>query len=58
MLLLLIIPLALLFWYLAVRTRQTHACPECGEVIMVEQMSATRCNTCGALLSGKVETDG
>jgi len=42
-----------LMYYLAVRSRKTYKCPECGESIKVEHMETTRCGTCGSLLKRK-----
>jgi len=50
LLLLLLIPLAVLFYYLAVRSRRSYQCPECGEEIRVEYLNAKRCGMCGAPL--------
>lgn len=47
---LLIIPLAILLYYLAVRSRKTYRCPQCGESIRVEYLTAKRCGMCGAPL--------
>ena len=47
---LLLIPLAVLFYVLAVRSRKSYHCPACGESVQVEHMSAQRCGMCGAPL--------
>jgi len=47
---LLIIPLAILLYYLAVRSRKTYRCPQCGETIQVEYLKAEHCGMCGAPL--------
>ncbi len=44
------IPLAILFYLLAVRSRKTYRCPACGESVQVEHMNAQRCGMCGAPL--------
>lgn len=54
LLILLILVLAGICYYFAVKSRKTYSCPECGEKIRVEHMSTTRCSMCGALL----EDDG
>jgi len=41
---------AALFYYLAVKSRKSYTCPECGEKIRVEHMKTTRCGMCGSLL--------
>ncbi len=48
--LLAVIPLGILFYFLAVRSRKHYVCPQCGEELMVEHMKASRCNFCGAPL--------
>ena len=40
----------LLFWWLARSTRKTFTCPACGEKVVVEQLTAKRCPTCGTAL--------
>ncbi len=50
MIYLLLIPIAILLYYLAVRSRKTYRCPECGEEIETEHMETSRCNICGAPL--------
>jgi|GEM_PF-2854615 len=42
----------LLFWWMARATRRRFTCPSCGEVVVVEQMGAKRCPTCGTRLGG------
>ena len=44
------IPLAILFYLLAVRSRKSYRCPACGEAVQVEHMNAQRCGMCGAPL--------
>ncbi len=39
-----------LFYYLAVRSRKTYTCLECGESVRVEHMETARCGMCGSLL--------
>ncbi|MCP4346662.1 MAG: hypothetical protein GY795_14190 [Desulfobacterales bacterium] len=41
------------FYYLAVRSRKTYRCPECGESVRVEHMETARCGMCGSLLEEK-----
>ncbi len=48
--LLALIPLAILFYFLAVRSRKSYRCPACGETVQVEHMNAQRCGMCGAPL--------
>jgi len=52
-LVLLLIPLAVVLYLLAVRSRKTYRCPECGEEIRVEYLKARRCGMCGASLQVK-----
>lgn len=40
----------LIFWWNARTTRKRFTCSNCGEVVVVEQMSAKRCPTCGSTL--------
>lgn len=40
-----------MFWMWARSTRKKHVCPKCGERVVVEQMTARTCPTCGAQLS-------
>ena len=40
--------LALLFYFLSVRSRKTYNCTQCGERVRVEYMNASRCGMCGA----------
>ena len=42
-----LILLALLFYFLARKSRKNYKCPECGESFRVEHMSASRCKVCG-----------
>jgi len=42
--------LAVLFYVLAVQSRKTYVCPQCGEQLRVEHMDASHCNMCGAPL--------
>jgi len=42
--------LAAFFYYLAVKSRKSYTCPECGEKIKVEHMDTARCGMCGSLL--------
>ncbi|MDM8549360.1 hypothetical protein QUF72_04745 [Desulfobacterales bacterium HSG2] len=44
------IALSVVFYFLAVRSRKTYKCPECGESVRVEQMETARCGMCGSLL--------
>jgi len=44
------IVLAVVFYFLAVRSRKTYKCPECGESVQVEHMETARCGMCGSLL--------
>ena len=46
----LIIILGCFFYYLAVKSRKTYTCPECGEKVKVEHMETSRCGMCGSLL--------
>lgn len=39
-----------LFWWMARSTRKRFTCPGCGEIVVVEQMGAKRCPTCGTAL--------
>lgn len=48
--LLLLIPVMVLFYVLAVVSRKWYLCPKCGEKLMVEHMRASHCNMCGAPL--------
>lgn len=43
--------LAALFYYLAVKSRKSYTCPECGEKMKVEHMETARCGVCGSLLT-------
>ena len=43
--------LALLFYTLAVSSRKSYECPQCGEKLRVEHMEASHCNMCGAPLN-------
>jgi len=45
-----ILILAGIFYYFAVRSRKSYTCPECGEKITVEHMDTARCGMCGSLL--------
>ena len=45
-----ILILAAVFYYIAVRSRKTYTCPECGEKTKVEHMDTARCGMCGSLL--------
>lgn len=45
-----IILLAILFYILAVQSRKSYQCPQCGEKVRVEYMDASRCGMCGAPL--------
>jgi len=47
--------LALVFFFFSVRSRRRYECPECGERVMVEHMTASRCNMCGAELQETTE---
>ena len=44
------ITLSVLFYFLAVRSRKTYKCPECGESVQVEHTETARCGMCGSLL--------
>lgn len=46
-----ILTLAAVFYYIAVRSRKTYICPECGEKTKVEHMDTARCGMCGSLLN-------
>lgn len=46
----LVLTFGILFYYLAVRSRKTYTCPECGESVRVELMETARCGMCGSLL--------
>jgi len=46
--------LALLLYLLAVRSRRSYVCPQCGERLSVEYLNAKRCNMCGAPLNGNL----
>jgi len=50
LLILIVLILAGLFYYLAVKSRKSYTCPECGEKTKVEYMNTTRCGMCGSLL--------
>lgn len=39
--------LALLFYFLARKSRKNYKCPECGKSFRVEHMSVSRCKVCG-----------
>ena len=41
---------AVIVYALARRTRKTYTCSLCGEKVLVEQMEAARCSSCGAEL--------
>jgi ribosomal protein S27AE len=45
-----LIPLAVLFYVLAVQSRRKYYCPSCGEAVTVEHMHAHHCGMCGAPL--------
>lgn len=44
------LPLMLLLYWLAVRSRRTYYCPNCGASMKVEHMAAVHCNQCGTPL--------
>ena len=46
-----LIALGLLFYLRAVISRKTYRCRQCGEIVDVELMHASHCNTCGAPLN-------
>ena len=48
------VPLALLFYFLAVKSRKTYSCPSCGEIVTVEHMTAHHCGMCGAPLEERI----
>lgn len=45
-----ILILAAIVYCIAVRSRKTYTCPECGEKTRVEHMDTARCGMCGSLL--------
>jgi DNA-directed RNA polymerase subunit RPC12/RpoP len=45
------IGLAVLLYVRAMASRAVYRCPQCQEIVTVELMQASRCNTCGAPLS-------
>jgi hypothetical protein len=45
--------LGLLFFLRSFGSRRTRRCPQCGEEVTTELMTATRCNTCGAAFDGR-----
>ena len=45
-----VILLAVLFFLRAVASRKQYRCPQCGEAVKTELMSASHCNMCGAPL--------
>lgn len=42
--------LAVLFYFLSVKSRKSYNCPQCSEKVRVEYMKASRCGMCGAPL--------
>ncbi len=45
-----IVSVAILFYFLAVQSRKSYKCLQCGEKVRVEYMDASRCGMCGAPL--------
>ena len=45
--------LAVFLTLLAVRSRKSYKCPQCGEILRVEYLDARRCGFCGAPLNRK-----
>lgn len=51
LLFLLILAVAGVCFYFAVKSRKSYTCPECGEKFKVEHMETARCGMCGSLLN-------
>ncbi len=45
-----VVVLAILFYVLAVSSRRSFRCPQCGEKLLTEYLDAKRCGMCGAPL--------
>ena len=45
-----VIPLAILLYFLSVQSRKSYHCPSCGERLTVEHMTAHHCGMCGTPL--------
>ncbi len=45
-----VVVLAILFYVLAVSSRRSYRCPQCGEKLQTEYLDAKRCGMCGAPL--------
>ena len=45
------VALAIFLTMLAVQSRKSYRCPECGEKLRVEYLDARRCNVCGSPLN-------
>ena len=45
-----IILVVILLYISAVQSRKSYRCPQCGEMVRVEYMDASRCGMCGAPL--------
>jgi len=45
-----VVVLAILFYVLAVSSRKSYRCPQCGEKLRTEYLDARRCGMCGAPL--------
>lgn len=46
----LLLVIAIVCYYFAVKSRKSYTCPECGEKTKVEHMDTARCGMCGSLL--------
>lgn len=47
---------AVVLYILAVQSRKTYSCPNCGEKVATEFLEANRCGVCGSKL--KEDTNG
>lgn len=52
-----LIVLGVLFYLRAVASRKHYRCPQCGERMTTELMSASHCNMCGAPLKPEETRD-
>ena len=43
-----VLVLSVIFYVFSVRSRKRYLCPECGESVVTEHMSTSRCGMCGA----------
>ncbi len=43
-----VLVLSIIFYSFSVKSRKRYRCPECGEKLATEHMSASRCGMCGA----------